>query len=510
MAKQKEPLRMPKLRELTKREMKWAEKQLPAHTFLWYKRDKNRATITCSYCGGTSEGYIGTAKAGSERIMKYVDTPAHRTKGQCALCHAVGVYVSIGRAKKNNTVSLRWVTGQRHGEDGYVFRAYETEAVSIPNNCTAIAHQEYARVFLQKGKKPQKWYYYYTWGEGAWHPHNIGGVSNISVQRDVYHPDWKKELDKTWMRYAKRRYYDPLSYYEMLSWHPDLEMIGKLGMKDLERQIIQGYAVGWNPRGKKPADRLRIRGDRMKDLREHGNVTYLRIYQSERKSGRRWTDREIAAELYLGNFWDRRDRETLREVFKHTTPEKLEDYLRYVAEAPRNLYLDYIRMRIAEGYDLSNGIYLFPRDLRREHNELVRQRETAQLDARIREAQKKYVGIEHRYGKLSKFYGWESGDYTIRPAKDAEEIIMEGRLQHHCVGGDNYLSKHSKGESFILLMRRKGSEEPYVTIEIRGEKILQWYEAYDRKDHEDTIEPWLDDYLKHLKEEKHGRARDKV
>ena len=88
---------------------------------------------------------------------------------------------------------------------------------------------------------------------------------------------------------------------------------------------------------------------------------------------------------------------------------------------------------------------------------------------------------------------------------------MEGRLMHHCVGGDNYLEKHANGHSFILLMRRtEKPEEPYVTIEIKGEEIVQWYEAYDKKDHEEEIQPWLDSYIKHLEGKKNGRTRNKV
>lgn len=30
---------------------------------------------------------------------------------------------------------------------------------------------------------------------------------------------------------------------------------------------------------------------------------------------------------------------------------------------------------------------------------------------------------------------------------------MEGRTLHHCVGGDTYLGRHDRGESYILMLR---------------------------------------------------------
>ena len=100
---------------------------------------------------------------------------------------------------------------------------------------------------------------------------------------------------------------------------------------------------------------------------------------------------------------------------------------------------------------------------------------------------------------------YEDGEFLIRPAKSAREIIEEGQKMHHCVGGDNYLNKHNKGITFILLMRRrKNPEEPFCTVEIKEDEIQQWYEAHDKKPDKEIIQPWLDNYIKHLKEEKHG------
>ena len=74
---------------------------------------------------------------------------------------------------------------------------------------------------------------------------------------------------------------------------------------------------------------------------------------------------------------------------------------------------------------------------------------------------------------------------------------MEGRILHHCVDGDNYLGKHDRGTSYILMLRfRERPEEPYITIEVnsRTDRIVQWYGSYDRKPDREHMQEWIDRY----------------
>ena len=113
-----------------------------------------------------------------------------------------------------------------------------------------------------------------------------------------------------------------------------------------------------------------------------------------------------------------------------------------------------------------------------------------------------------KYRKLRNRYFYEDDNFVIRPARSAQEIVMEGRLLHHCVGGDRYLEKHHRGESFILMLRKKeDSEVPYITVEIEGTKMIQWYGAYDKKPEKEEMEKWLSQYIQWL--EQHLSAKEK-
>ena len=139
---------------------------------------------------------------------------------------------------------------------------------------------------------------------------------------------------------------------------------------------------------------------------------------------------------------------------------------------------------------------------------MVLENEKEKFAIREREVRKKYPNIEKNYKKYSDIYAAAAAGYVIRPAKDAAEIVAEGRYLHHCVGLDTYLSKHNKGQSIILFLRKASEKDiPFITIEIKGDKIVQWYGAYDKKPQEEYFQAWLDTYTKEL--QKHNEKPTK-
>ena len=80
-------------------------------------------------------------------------------------------------------------------------------------------------------------------------------------------------------------------------------------------------------------------------------------------------------------------------------------------------------------------------------------------------------------------------------------------MLHHCVGGDSYLKKHNEETSIILMLRYTDQQEiPYITVEIEGESIRQWYGAHDKKPDEQNMKRWLDAYTTMLKCKRLGVA----
>ena len=62
-----------------------------------------------------------------------------------------------------------------------------------------------------------------------------------------------------------------------------------------------------------------------------------------------------------------------------------------------------------------------------------------------------------------------------------------------------YMDKHNKGQTFILFLRKEEEPDiPYYTIEIKGDEILQWYGAHDKKPDKEVVGPWLNHFIKHI------------
>ena len=140
-------------------------------------------------------------------------------------------------------------------------------------------------------------------------------------------------------------------------------------------------------------------------------------------------------------------------------------------------------------YDLTDQYTLLPPDLRKAH---------AKTSALVTEKNNKASNdkITKRLPELEKKYCFESKDLLIRPAQSAGELVAEGKILHHCVGG--YVSKYAKGETNILFVRRKEApEEPFVTVELQRNAIKQAYGRGNSRPPKE-VQDFLDTFLKQL------------
>lgn len=143
------------------------------------------------------------------------------------------------------------------------------------------------------------------------------------------------------------------------------------------------------------------------------------------------------------------------------------------------MYRDYLDMAERRGSDIHSEIIYRNKRWRHFHDLYM-----AELNRKKDEERAaKFPGIRKDLERNRKLFEWQQDGYFVRPAESAEDIIREGRMQHHCVGAsDIYMVKMATRKSWICFLRKKEApEEPWYTIETDGEMILQAYAAYDRK-----------------------------
>lgn len=154
-------------------------------------------------------------------------------------------------------------------------------------------------------------------------------------------------------------------------------------------------------------------------------------------------------------------------------------------------WVDYLEDAVLLGYDLTNPVWLMPKELHAKHMSAM------EPASAIREKK-----VSERYLKrlktLVRRYTFSTDRWLIRPPMSAMEITAEGKALHHCVGG--YADRHIRGTTTILFLRdRKKPGKPLVTIEMHGNQIAQIH-GYENDINETVrpsvkyagiLEPWL-------------------
>lgn len=486
--------------------------------YIYYRRKGRYATFTCSCCG---EGYTYATEPKQTfegQFEHVVQVPRQGQKSACEKCGAVGHYKTAGNAKDVYGMEMHCYIGQPFRETGAVIRYMHVEKIFEIGKPERYIVNEVMRVFFEEGKKAQRDYHLYSnyQGKTFWNYVGYGCVSSKSAR--IY-PETFAALKGTILQYSGieeyAKHYDYVELVEYMTQyqlHPSLEMITKMGMYKLTDCIVnREYGASLDYGARTPWGLLKISKDKLKLLCTwNGDKDMLKILQLENSGGYSFSEEECEKLLEIHPGSDRFGimmrhmtlTQFLNRVEKYSGAEfgsgctRAEDALKHTSTT----YLDYLQMRCGLGYDMSRSTYLFPKDLEAAHRKMIMEIDKKNVDKRIAEVEAKFADIRKNYRKLRNRYFYEDENYVIRPARSAKEIVLEGRILHHCVGGDGYLRGHNRGERIILMLRfADKAEEPYITVEIDGTRIVQWYGAHDKKPDKDNMQKWLDAYVTRLK-----------
>lgn len=504
---------------------------------IFYKKHGARAALACSECGGVTDARWRQGQSYESQFERSVEEPVENHYGTCPMCRETGIFVPQGRAGRMRRQESHIFLGQQYKDAGFVLRYVQVEkewqieaycgekGVEMAGAYEKLSGVELARVYFEPGKKVQKDYHKHSnyTGEDFWDDCNLYGNKNINIGPGEIMPETFEAMEQTFLRYSAMKGYcraetgevNPVDYLERYMHTPQIEMLVKMGLTEVVSELVKcHYGIVQDEGAKTPASFLGIRKERVKQLiRKKGNTDILKVMQMEKRMGQRWTDIQVEhlEEIGAGDHGGISTALTymniqrfLNRVAKYAGCEYGTGCSTAVSRLQNTAgrYIDYLEMRHALGYDMTNTVYLFPRDLNAAHRKMVEESNRKEADARIREASDRYPFIKKHYRRYRKQFYFADGEFLIRPARDAGEIVMEGQILHHCVGGDSYLSKHNEGRSIILFLRDKAEPDmPYITVEIDPEKkrIMQWYGAYDKKTDKERMQKWLDAYVTRLK-----------
>ena len=105
---------------------------------------------------------------------------------RCPKCGVIGQWKSRGLCRGVYGRDFNYIFGQKIGED-FVFRACTCQLTIFKDTVCQIEDIEYARVYLSKGKKPDKWWYVTRYGESKWVNYNPGYYGSTGIDRSHYY-----------------------------------------------------------------------------------------------------------------------------------------------------------------------------------------------------------------------------------------------------------------------------------------------------------------------------------
>lgn len=503
--------------------------------YLYYKKHGCWAHIACSKCGGVTDARWKNGISYESQFQRWVEEPREGNYGTCPMCGARGEYKCQGKAKSTHSKVMHVFLGQKYKKTGMVIRYVEVEkkwmlgfvcgekGPEMYNACEELSGVEIARAYFEPGKKVQRDYHKHSQltGKDFWDDCNLSGPAYISISDGLIMPETYEEMKGTVFQYSALQEYaqsvrkfNPVDYLERYCQIPQIEVLTKLRLIEVVKMLVKCYCgIIADENASRPDEFLGIRKERVKQLiQKKGDIQFLKVAQMEKRLKQTWTDEQIEHLTETGLDQTRVELATrymtlqklLNRIEKYagckyrTRCSSASEKIKHIA----TIYTDYLSMRQNLGYDLSNTVYQQPRDLETAHTKMVMETNKEEQDKHLKEVAEKYPEIRSAYRKLRNRYFYEDDNYVIRPAKSAEEIVMEGRLLHHCVGGANYLSRHNTGQSYILMLRFKQELDiPYITVEIDAQnpRILQWYGDKDKKPDAKNMQAWLDAWLERLK-----------
>lgn len=325
--------------------------------------------------------------------------------------------------------------------------------------------------------------------KGHW---NIHGPFNANADYGIgYDVIGLDEIQKSPFRYcvaeeAEQKFSKFLHFLTACCFYPrQIEMLMKAGMSDVVRDFVErgvkhAAVINWDEPS--PAKAFKVpRQDMKAFLGTNRDIRILELYK--RLNGRASLD-ECAEWISRGvNI-----KSTLRAAKKwNLPPEKLIRYLHSNVGCARfggmssmgaalRYWEDYLTAAEAMGYQCHRENVLLPKALGAAHDSATAKHQNKMERERKKEQAEKdrlaALSYEERRVELEKKYSFAMDGYLIRVPANKDEVLNEGRILQHCVGG--YADRHMNGTLTILFMREaKKPGVPWLTIEMSGNKLVQ-------------------------------------
>ncbi len=424
--------------------------------------NKHNMHVTCPYCGARAT-YKNARKLGKKtRLPQYLPVVLLAEKDGDLYARAYWTrktYATLDDAPEFYLVEGYHFTPGRATIYAQSYSGFDSHSVSGSYD---PVHRVVTEPFTEGS------YYWFRYK-----PYVVLGLDAIgkSAFRYCGYESFERGIDAVWGLETVRTRYDMMKFFAAASIYPrQIEMLLKTNCGELVDDLVRGRKKN-------------------RDIFDWSRDNYLDAFGLSKTEMRAW--RESGAELEAIAWYRKLRRAGLSESFE--TIKYLDEMCPYT-------------FPMALGWDMKNDTVKLPKNLHRRHDEAV-------IEINIKLANEGIKLADDSIIKRRAKYNFEMGDYLIRCAVSANEIIREGKSLQHCVGG--YAQRHMTGALTICFLRRRDApHKSLYTIEMQGNRLMQIHgfrndrnAANPRTTMAWMIKPWLDWIAKGSKRDKDGKPR---
>ncbi len=193
---------------------------------------------------------------------------------------------------------------------------------------------------------------------------------------------------------------------------------------------------------------------------------------------------------------------SLQQIRNYLVRQQAESYPKEKIEQVLEQWKDYLRMAKHLGKHMDDEMVFRPRELKRRHDEAVKELEEREAEVTANEYAERFPGVEEVMAEIREKYEYASDQYIITVPRRCMDIVVEGRMLHHCAGAcDRYFDRIRQRETYICFLRRtEEPDKPYYTIEVEpGGTIRQHRGMYDEEPGIEEIRPFLREWQQVIK-----------
>lgn len=443
------------------------------------------------------------------------DKPKHNTTMECKKCHTM---TTVKTRVVQVTEKRNILVAQPFDETTWVLRHLRVEAFhnyAFKKPTMTLKTYERVRIFLSRRTNSKVYYgirYEVDESKQQWgtqkggvlidknfmmYPERINEINDKQAKENMLHTIQYAADQTIEMDYNELiRSWDVIPYIEYLIKGRYFHLA-----KDLfqygTRELVQSDADNIN-------DLLRLDAQRAYRLREmDGGKSALKLLQEEKTTGKKVSQENLLfvnqCNINLESMELEQTKLSINQALNYFRRQVEKNKMAY--NTFLNYYKDYLSMAAERRMDLTDDIVRRNPNMMEYHNRYLEEKNREADEKRKHSMRKRFPKIEQDYTINCKRFAWEDEEYIIQVPRNAGDIVEEGRLQHHCVGAsDIYMDQMNKGQSYILFLRRREQPQiPYYTLEVKNNRIVQKYAAYDRQPNIKEVDKVLNKWLKEVK-----------